>query len=255
MSDAQPRLRTLPRHAVKRAVFAETWIPDAPNEHAEMEVQADPYDGTVGIVHGGQINHSRVEAGQTVNQALDRLERNERITGAIPAEMGGESPSNVRTDRRGQTVFSATVDFPVQEHQELLAASLEAENRIAIKIAKTYWPDTPRTFQVPFGRGQVTYTPSQTFETETQRVSYSFAGADVNGLVISGGQRIGMGTLSKRTFMMNDPMVSDWQAEHDFLVGEGLEMAHMQSIQAQAANPAAGYPPGYLSRLTELVVE
>ena len=37
--------------------------------------------------------------------------------------------------------MGGAVDFPVQEHQELLAASLEQENKIAIAIAKAYWPN------------------------------------------------------------------------------------------------------------------
>jgi hypothetical protein len=183
------------------------------------------------------------------------LERNQRVTGAIPAEFGGESPTNVRTDRRGQSVVGGAIDFPVQEHQELLGASLEAENKIAIAVAKAWWPRKSKTFVVPFGTGQVTYTPEDTFDTDMHRVSYSYAGADTNTLVIESGQRVGMGTLSKRSFMMIDPMVTDADAEHQRVVLEAIETAHLQSIQQQAANPQGPYQPKDLARLTQLIFE
>jgi hypothetical protein len=184
---------------------------------------------------------------------MDRLERNQRLTGAIPAEMGGESTSNVRTGRRGGQVFSATVDFYVAEHQNILAASLEEEDKAAIAIAKAYWPDTPKTFYIPLAKGQVSYTPSVTFETDAHSVSYAYAGSDANTLVVGGGQRVAQGTLSKRSFMGIDPYVKDVDSEHDSIMSEALEEALMQSILQQATQPDGPWQPDQLGRLIELV--
>jgi hypothetical protein len=43
-----------------------------------------------------------------------------------------------------------------------------------------------------------------------------------------------MGTMSHRTFMRNDPMIDDPEAEHDQIIGERLEQAILASIEQQA---------------------
>lgn len=255
MYESQATLWAYHLHAIKRGIFKETWLESRPNETGNIIQEADPYQGDVGIVEGGNIQQYGPDPGVQTLQALNMLERNQRITSAVPAEFGGESPTNVRTDRRGQSVVGGAVDFPVQEHQELLAASLEAENRIAIAIAKTYWPKVTKTFIVPFGTGQVTYTPDVTFDTDMHRVTYAYAGTDTNSLVIEAGQRIGQGTLSKRSFMMIDPMVTDADAEHRQVELEGIETAFLQSIQQQAAQPDSPWTPDQLARLQELMYE
>lgn len=255
MYEGEAKLWAYHLHAVKRGIFKETWLEARPNEAPNIIEMADAYQGDVGVVEGGQLQQFGPDPGVQTIQAINMLERNQRITGAIPAEFGGESPSNVRTDRRGQSVVGGAVDFPVQEHQELLAASLEAENRIAIAIAKEYWPNVTKTLVVPFGRGQVTYTPSETFDTDMNRVSYAYAGADTNSLVIEAGQRVGMGTLSKKSFMRVDPLVTDADAEHDLVVVEALEAAFLQSIQQQASQPESPYDPVTMARLSELIYE
>jgi hypothetical protein len=255
MYEAQGTLWAYHLHAVKRSIFGETWLEGGPNENPNIISVADPYQGDVGVVEGGRLQQFRTDPGVQTIPSLNLLERNQRLTGAVPAEFGGESPTNVRTDRRGQSVVGGAVDFPVQEHQELLAASLEAENKIAIAIAKAYWPNTSKTFVVPFGRGQVTYTPDITFDTDMHRVSYAYAGTDTNSLVIEGGQRLGQGTFSKWDFMLIDPMVTDPDETHARVVMEALEQAFLQSIQQQASQPDSPYDPITLARLSELMYE
>jgi hypothetical protein len=82
-------------------------------------------------------------------------------------------------------------------------------------------------------------------------VSYSHPGADINNLVIGGGQRVGMGTMSKRSFMAIDPLVDDPEFEHDTVIAEQLEQALLSSVQQQAV--AGAIPPGDLARIIELV--
>lgn len=257
MYAAGAKLWALQIHAVMREVFGETWAhATAQGGLPEIVTQADPYEGTIGVVRDGVIQQFRVQSSQGPLQAIDRLQENQRISGAIPAEMGGQASSNIRTGRRGSQVFSATVDFYVQEHQNLLAESARIENEIAVEIAKAYWPDTPKTFIIPFAKGQVSYTPSVTFDTpkfQSNSVSYAYAGADTNSLVIEAGQRIAQGTLSKYEFMKIDPMVNDPDTTHDEIIKETIEQATLQSILQQSADPASPWQPHQMGRLMELV--
>lgn len=254
MYATQAKLWALQVHAVMREIFGETWVVATANGGTpEVITEADPYDGTIGKVRDGTVQFNRAASSQGPLQAIDRQERSQRLTGAIPAEMGGESSTNVRTGRRGGQILSATVDFYIQEHQNLLAASLEEENKVAIAIAKTYYGDGPKTFYVPIGKGQVSYTPSITFETDSHSVSYAYAGTDTNKLVIEAGQRLAQRTLSKETFMEIDPMVTDRDAEMDKIIRESLSDALLQSILQQAAMPDGPWSPDQLGRLMELV--
>ena len=82
-------------------------------------------------------------------------------------------------------------------------------------------------------------------------MSYSQAGADINNLVIAGGQRLAMGTMSKEAFMRLDPLVEDVEVEKDAVVAEQLEQSLLAGLQQQAAN--GSLPPSDLARIMELV--
>jgi hypothetical protein len=119
--------------------------------------------------------------------------------------------------------------------------SLQEETRRAIDIQKAYWPKRGRMFivgfDVPKGR-QPDYVPEKDFETSYCTVTYPMAGTDANGLIVGAGQRIGLGTMSKRAFMELDPLISDPQRELDRVQYEALEAATLQSIQQQASTGA-----------------
>ena len=188
------------------------------------------------------------------NPAIDRLERAQRLTAGIPQEFGGESTSNIRTGRRGDAVLSAVVDFTVQESQRIMARSLQEENKLAISMSKAYAGSRKRSFYVSTknAKGRVDYRPNENFDSTDNVVSYSHPGADINNLVIGGGQRVGMGTMSKRSFMALDPLVDDPEFEHDTVIGEQLEQALLSSVQQQAAEGVI--PPGDLARIMDLVM-
>ncbi len=190
-------------------------------------------------------------------RALDRLERQERLEGAIPAEFGGESASNIRTGRRGESVLSATVDYRVQEAQATFEQSLLAEDKIAIAIERTYWGDQKKTFYLGgrSARGQESYVPNKIWESDFHYVAYSAAGSDVNSLIIGLGQRLGTGLMSKESAREADPLISDPDLEHDRIIAEGVESALMSSIQQQASMPDGPYQPEDLAYLTKLVLQ
>lgn len=255
MYQSAARLMALEQIAVERGIFPDTYLVSRPGETADFVV--GPFDGRSGkvnVVRGGDIKEVQTNPGFQTNPTIDRLERAQRLTGGIPSEFGGESSTNVRTGRRGDAILSAVVDFPIQEAQELFAESLSEENKRAIAVDKTYF-NHPKSFYIPTkgNKGRVDYTPGIHFTSDTNFVSYSHAGADINSLVIGIGQRIGIGTLSKRTGQELDPLIDDAELEHDRTIHEALEQAVLQSVQQQAATGAI--PPADVARIAQLVLE
>ena len=149
--------------------------------------------------------------------------------------------------------MAATVDFTIQEAQRIMSRSLQEENKIAITMAKKYSGNRSRTFYVTTksAQGQVDYKPNTNFDSTDNVVSYSHPGADLNNLVIGGGQRVGMGTMSKRSFMAIDPLVDDPEFEHDTVIAEQLEQALLSSVQQQAME--GSIPAADLARIMDLV--
>ena len=253
MYQMQAKLMALEVLAVQKGIFPDTWLVANPGETPQIVNTANGLPGEVGVLKGGTLRDSVVNPVFMTNPTIDRLERAQRLTAGIPAEFGGESGSNIRTGRRGEAGLSAVVDFPVQEARRMLAASLEIENKRAIALMKTYAGNRPQSFYVTMkgAKGVVDYTPNKDFDTDDNRVMFSHPGADMNDLVIGAGQRIGMGTMSKRSFMQIDPMVDDAEHEHDAVISESLEQALLASLQTQAAQGAL--PPNDLARIAELV--
>ena len=253
MYQMQARLMALEVIAVQKGVFPDTWLVGRAGETPQIVNPADGLTGDVGVIRGGDLRDMQMQPGYMTNPAIDRLERAQRLTAGIPPEFGGESSTNIRTGRRGDAVLSAAVDFPVQEAQRILARSLQEENKLAIDMAKKYAGNKGKTFYVTTknAKGPVEYTPNVNFDSTENVVTYSQAGADVNNLVIGGGQRVGMGTMSKRSFMSIDPLVEDPEFEHDSVIAESLEEALLTSIQQQAVEGAI--PPADLARIMDLV--
>jgi hypothetical protein len=253
MFQMQSRLMALEVLAVEKGIFADTWAVSRPGETVRIITPADGLRGIVGEIQGGELKEMQTNPGFMTNPTIDRLERNQRVTAGIPSDFGGESASNIRTGRRGDAVLSATVDFPIQESQRMLARSLQYENKVAINLAKAYAPNKPKSFYVGWAKakGWTDYTPATDFVTDENIVSYASPGADLNDLVVGGGQRMGMGTMSKHRFMELDPLVEDPERERDLVKKEAMEEALLASIQQQASTGAI--PPADLARIMLLV--
>ena len=250
----QARLMALETIAVEKGIFPDTYLESRPGEVGRFI--DGPHDGRTGLVNiiaGGAIREIQTQPGYLTNPTIDRLERNQRVTAGIPAEFGGESPSNIRTGRRGDAVLSAVIDFPVAEAQETFAYSLEEENEIAIGLAKEYSGSTTTTIYVGTGNATraVTYMPNSVFTEAEHVVSYPAAGTDVNSLIIGLGQRIGLGIMSKETAAALDPFIDNPELEHDRIIAEGLEQALVASIQQQAAG--GQLPPMVLAKIMKIV--
>ena len=248
MYNTRARLQALTEIAIERGIFPDEYLVARPGENPEIIQLADGKTGQLGVVKGGDIQQLQTNPGYKTDVALDRLERQERLEGAIPAEFGGESGTNIRTGRRGESVLSATVDFRVQEAQEIFASGLVEEDKIAIALEKTYWGNNAKSFYIPGSAGGMKdYTPSKMWETDFHYVAYSASGSDVNSLVIGLGQRLGTGLMSKESAREADPLITDPELERDRIVAEGIESALLASIQTQAADPNGPYQPDDLA--------
>jgi hypothetical protein len=248
------RLQALTEIAIERGIFPDEYLVARQGDNPEIIQIADGKTGQLGVVKGGDIQQLQTNPGYKTDVALDRLERQERLEGAIPAEFGGESGTNIRTGRRGDSVLAATVDFRVQEAQDIFASSMVQEDKIAIAIEKTYWGNSSKSFFIPgMGGGVKDYTPNKMWETDFHYVSYSAAGSDVNNLIVGLGQRLGTGLMSKESAREADPLISDPELERDRIVAEGIEAALLSSIQTQAADPNGPYQPDDLAYVAEQV--
>jgi hypothetical protein len=253
MYETQARLMALEVIAVEKGIFPDVYLESRSGEIARFV--DGPHDGRTGMVNitaGGQIRVVDVNPGYQTNPIIDRLERNQRVTGRLPAEFGGESQSNVRTGRRGDAILSAAIDMDVAEAQDLIATALEAENATAIALAKRFGKG--ETFTLHTGTGSakrpVTFTPD-VFTTTDTSVTYPASGSDMNSLLVGIGQRVGLGYMSKRTAASMDPYIEDAEREHDTVIAEGLEQALLAGIQQQASS--GQIPPLALARIMELV--
>lgn len=248
---SQAMMMALEVIAVKRGIFTDEWIMARPNESARVITEADGLRGVRGHLEGGVIQPMQINPGMQTYQTIDRIERSLRLAGGIPAEYGGESPNNIRTARRGAQVLSSSIDYVIQEAQDILAASLEEEDCRAIAVAKAYFPGR-RSFYYSWNgkQARADYDPVETFETDEHSVRYAIPGASINELVIGGGQRIGMGALSTETWMTLDPLIEDAEMEMRRVDVEGLRRAAMSSLQTMAAG--GQLPPPDAARIIQL---
>jgi hypothetical protein len=242
MYQTQAAITAMEIIALRKTIFPDTWLVNA-NTGAQPHIVQEPdYElGQPGIVVNGIIDRQQIPPNFAAGQIAARLEGAQRDTAGLPPELGGMSQSNVRTARRGSQVLGASIDFTIAEAQDTFTQSLHAENVRAIEIDKAYF-NTSKSFYVSTKgqQGLVEYKPSETFEAKAEHiVSYPLAGTDLSDLVINGGQRVGMGTMSKRSFMKIDPLVDDVDAEEAQIKMEGVDAAFFAAFQEQMATPEA----------------
>lgn len=242
MYETQAALMALEVIAVRRSIWPDAWLENQNNSAQPRIIQhPDRQAGTPGIITNGRLTTVQMDPSFRSINTMDRLEYAQRQTAGLPAELGGSSQQNVRTGARGRQVLSASIDFTIAEAQDAFAEALHEENMRAIAIDKGYFNRSKTIYVSTKGmRGKVDYTPSETFENRSEHiVTYPIAGSDLADLVINGGQRVGMGTMSKRSFMEIDPLVDDVDTEENRVRLEGTEAAFFAAFQEQMAQPDA----------------
>lgn len=246
MYQAQAKLMALELIAVEKGVFPKDWLVGRPGEVPEVMIEADGRKGVTGVVKGGVLESPSNNPSYMTSQTIAQLEENQRQQGGIPMEWSGQSPTNVRTGKRGSDIMSALVDFPVQEAQTILARSREHENSIAIAIAVAYNLKPSKPVFVKRGkgaRGWLNYDdPAKLFVTDVTEVAYPHAGSDANQLTVLLGQLVGLGLVSEETARRLHPLVDDPDAEAERTVSEALNKALLAAIAAQVQQGSLSAP-------------
>lgn len=250
------KLFALELAAVEKGIFPDTYAESRQGE--QFQFISGPHDGRTGlinIVQGGVVHEIQNNPGYQTTPMLNNLERNMRVTAGIPAEFGGESGSNIRTARRGDSVMSSVIDFPLAEAQNIFSYALADENKVMIAMAKAYDGTAKRTFYVGTGNTvrPVTFTANDVFTHDEHLVTYPMPGTDINSLRVGLGQAVGMGTMSTRTASELDPTIADPELEHDRIIYEGLEHAMMAGLQQKVAS--GDLPPLTVAKIQQLVID
>lgn len=239
------RMMSLEVNAVTRAVYPDTWFIKDPQGGGEIIRPADGMRGVVGEVQGGQVINLAMQPGFQTTNVINMLERGLRLNAAMPAELGGESSSNIRTDRRGQSVLSAAIDFHIDEHQKILARSMKAELDVAAEVEAAYWRDQPKSIYVSWTRakGRADYKPAELWAGDrTAVVSYPFAGMDINQVTVAIGQQVGMQVMSNETAMEKLATVDDPKKEKNRIAQEAIERAVLAGFEQQVAQGIVPLP-------------
>lgn len=256
MFETQAALMAMNIIATRRAIWPREWLVANPNEVPQVIQEPDPSTGTPGVLKGGRIDRQQIDPSFQAQTVIDRLEYSMRQTASLPAELGGAGSTNVRTGRKTSLMIGASIDFTIANAQDAFAESLQEENRRAIAIDKAYH-NKRKIFHVATkgARGLVEYKPSEVWETDQHVVEYPLAGTDLSDLVINGGQRVGMETMSKRSFMEIDPLISDADAEEHRIRLETLERAFFTNVLELAAQPDGPFQPIHFARLAKKMAD
>jgi|TARA_Y100000310_G_scaffold7447_1_gene8128 hypothetical protein len=239
MVDLMAKLMALDLLAQEKAIFPDRYIIGRSGQ-VPMIVGGEWKDGREGQVNilldAESIGELRSTPDGSTSQAIDRLERNARIsTGTVP-QIGGETYGALRTGRGIDALMGAALDPRIQELQEIMEAQLPHINQAIFATYKGYWGAKNYSMFTGYAGdfGQVEFTPDKHFETFDNVVSHSIPGADIQGTTIQLGQLLGMKGISLHTFRTRHPFIDDPELEGRRIDEEALEEAVMAGIQQQA---------------------
>jgi hypothetical protein len=250
--DLMSKMMALEILAQEKAIFPDRYIIGRSGQ-VPMIVGGEWKDGREGEVNvlldAEAIGELKSTPDPSTNIAIDRLERNARIsTGTVP-QIGGETYGALRTGRGIDSLMGAALDPRIQEMQEIMEAHLPHLNECLFATYKGYFGAKQFSMFTGYAGdfGQVEFTPNEHFETNDNVVSYSIPGADIQGTTIQLGQLLSMKGISLRTFRTKHPFIEDAEAEGRRVDEEQLEEAVMAAIQQQALS--GQLPVVYVSKI------
>lgn len=222
-------------NAIAKGVWPDTWLVKHPDGTGKIVKVADGLKGEIGEHTGAGLQVINEQPSPQVMNMLNYLERAIRLDGNTPAEFGGESPTNVRTDRRGLTVEGATVDFFLASYQKAFARSKKVELEIAQAVDMAYFGNTKKSIYVAWksSGGRVDYRPNDLWNDGARDVdvSYAFLGLDANAATVRQGQLVGMGAMSLDTVRyLNPDWIRDKELERGKVWGDKIDNIAMQQM-------------------------
>ena len=187
--DLMSKMMALEILAQEKAIFPDRYIIGRSGQ-VPMIVGGEWKDGREGEVNvlldAESIGELRSTPDPSTNIAIDRLERNARIsTGTVP-QIGGETYGALRTGRGIDSLMGAALDPRIQEMQEIMEAHLPHLNECIFATYEGYFGNKQFSMFTGYAGdfGQVEFTPNEHFETHDNVVSYSIPGADIQGTTI-----------------------------------------------------------------------
>ena len=251
---AQAKMTAYEMIAVRDGIFPKLWAVSHPNSPTSARIVqvADGKQGIIGEIENGTIIAINPQSGPAATNAIDRLERGQRVQAGIPSDWGGESATNIRTAKRGEQISSSTVDPTLGEIQNILAEAKEAEAARAIAVAKGWFGPVTVSFYQPRSGKVVgeSFRANDLFTTDFCLVKYSMPGVDQASIPIELGQRTQSGQLSQYTSRRMDPMVEDPDFEEKQVPIEGLRMAALKGLeQGLAAGQLDIHEVAYITQI------
>jgi hypothetical protein len=239
ITDLSARLMALDIMAKEKSIFPDRYILGRSGLTPQL-VGGNWKDGRSGemniVLDAEAVGSVAFAADPASTQAIDRLERNARVSSGLVPQFGGETYGALRTGRGIDALMGAAVDPRIQEMQEVMQTWLAVVNEIVFEMYREFWPDKKYTVvsDWPTDYRQVEFTPSVHIETIANAVSYPIAGADVQGTNIILGQLVGSDMISRKSAMERHPWIGDAAEEKARIDEETFERAATQSMLQQA---------------------
>lgn len=258
MIDLMAKLQTLDLVATEKAIFPDRFVIARPGETPMVLSESGTFeDGRTGVINQlkgvEQMGEMRSEPSQSNKVAIDRIERNIRVSSGLVPQMGGETYGALRTGRGIDALMGAAIDPRINEAQETVGMFLEQANEFYLQTMRDeyagqkFWMFTGQ----PGDAEEFEFDTDRHVETLRNAVSYPIAGADVGSTNIHLGQMLAADAISMRTFRERHPWVLDPVSEERRVQEEALERTAIQALQTQAAQGAV--PLEFLALLEEEV--
>jgi hypothetical protein len=235
ITDVMTRLMALDIMAKEKSIFPDRFVLGDSGMSPKI-VGGEWKDGRTGqmniVLDAKNIGSLPFTADPTSAQAIDRLERNARVSSGLVPQMGGETYGALRTGRGIDALMGAAVDPRIQEMQEVMTAWLPTLNEGIFETWKGYFGDKKFSYVSGWTNdsGEVSATPDEHFEISSSTVSYPIAGADAQATTIVLGQLLGAELMSKQSVRERHPWIGDAVEEAARVDEETMERAAIQGI-------------------------
>lgn len=245
------RLEGLNLLAIEKQIFPDMYALGSRNAQPTI-VGGEWQDGRTGqmnLVEGvDSIGVLRTNQDPAIQAAIDRRERNFRISNGLPPQAGSETYGSMRTGRAIDSLYGIQVDPRIQEMHQAAEVSLERVNERVLAAYKGWWGS--KTYYLSTGTvsagTQVEFTPDthcdEHLETDAygkakpfydNAVVYPAAGLDVQQTTVWLSQMLGVKGISLRTFREKHPYIDDAEEEGRRVDEEDMETAMKEAILRQ----------------------
>ena len=240
MPDLLQRMHALEVMAAEKFIFPDPYILGKTGQMPTVVggTWKDGREGEINVVlDADSVGQLQSIPGPATGQAMDRLERNFKVSSGMVPAMQGETYGALRTGRAIDSMLGASIDVHIQEMHETVEGHLPHLNAAVLEMYKTYWPDKKYVMFSgwPGDVGHVEFTPSVHFESKENVVAYPIAGADINGTTVAVAQAAGAKLISMRTAREKHPFVPDAEAEERQLNVEEVDSATKAALLQQLA--------------------